>query len=101
MLGNKIYFLDFKNKKIGEGIVVQAYISTGGYESYVIQTENGDVTKEQTICFDTLKKAEKAMKRKQPLADKINTLAKKTTDKIDGMREKLLGKPELKHLARR
>ena len=50
MLGKTVYFLNFKDKKVDEGIIIEAHISTGGYESYLLQTENGD--KQIAICGD-------------------------------------------------
>ena len=101
MLGKTIYYLNFKDRQVGEGVVIEAHISTGGYESYIIQTDKGDVQMESSICYTTREKAESALIRKQPLSDKMNELAKKATAKIDRMRTQLLGEPKLKHLARK
>ena len=101
MLGNKVYFLNFKDKTVGDGVVIEAHISTGGYESYIIQTEQGDVQMESSICFTNKKKAEDALAKKQPLSDRMNAVAKKATADIDRMRIRLLGKPKLKYLARK
>lgn len=101
MLGKTVYYLNFKDKVVGEGVVIEAHISTGGYESYIIETPTGDVQMESIICYPTREKAEKALAKKQPLSDRMNDLAKKTTAKIDKMRTQLLGEPKLKHLARK
>lgn len=101
MLGKKVFFLNFKDKKVNEGLIIEAHISTGGYESYIIQTDAGDVQMERSLCYTDKEKAELALSKKQPLSDKMNELAKKTTKRIDNMRIQLLGKPNLKHLARK
>ena len=101
MLGRKVYFLNFKDKTIGEGVIIEAHISTGGYESYILQTETEDVQVEKSICYAEKTKAEIALAKKQPISDKMNNIAKKATSRIDNLRTKLLGKPNLKHLARK
>lgn len=101
MLGKTVYFLNFKDKKVDEGIIIEAHISTGGYESYLLQTEKGDKQIERSVCYATREKAEQALIKKQPVADKMNDIASKTTKRIDSLRERLLGKAPLKHLARR
>lgn len=101
MLGKNIYFLDFKDKNVGEGIVIQEHITNGGYDAYLIRTNTGERQLERSICYKTREKAEKALDKKQPLADKMNAYAKKATSKIDNMRTRLLGKATLKHLVRK
>lgn len=101
MLGNTVYFLNFKDKTVGEGVVIESHISTGGYESYIIQTDNGDVQMESVLCYKNKQKAEQALIAKQPLSDRMNKVAKEATCRIDRMRIRLLGKPKLKYLARK
>lgn len=101
MLGKNIYFLNFKDKTVGEGVVIQEHITNGGYDAYLIRTITGELQLERSICYASKEKAEKALERKQPLADKMNAYAKKATDRIDNMRTQLLGKPTLKHLVRK
>lgn len=101
MLGRKVYYLNFKDNTVCNGIIIEAHISTGGYESYILQTEHGDVQVEKAICYSSMEKAEQSLLKKKPLSDKMNDLAKKTTAKIDAMRLRLLGNPNLKHLARK
>lgn len=101
MLGKTVYFLNFKDKKVDEGIIIEAHISTGGYESYLLQTEKGDKQIERSVCYATREKAEQALIKKQPVADKMNAYAKKATARIDNMRTQLLGKATLKHLVRK
>jgi hypothetical protein len=100
MLGETIYFLDFKNKTVVPGVVYDVHVTSTGHSAYQLLVDDQFRQVECSLCYPTVETAEFALKQAQPLADKINTFAKESQAKIDAMREELLGKPQYTHLRR-
>lgn len=98
MLGNTVYFLDFKNNTVKEGVVYDEHITSSGYPAYQILTGDSFIQLEQSLCCITKEGAEQKLLELKPLADEITELAKSSQSKIDNMREQLLGVPTLSHL---
>lgn len=98
MLGDTVYFLDFKNNTVKEGVVYDEHITSSGYPAYQILTGDNFIQLEQSLCHQVKEHAEQKLLELKPLADEITELAKSSQAKIDAMREQLLGKPTLSHL---
>lgn len=98
MIGKYIYFLDFKNRCVGSGIVIGSHITTTGYGAYLIRTAEGDKQKEQSICYLIEEEAGEALKLKLPIADEINKLVEETNKRVDDLRLALIGEPPFKEL---
>ena len=98
MLGKTVYFLDFKNNAVKEGVVYDIHITSSGYAAYQLLVKDSFIQVETSLCYETQEKAEKGLKKKQFQADYITNLAKESQARIDELREKLLGKPEFAHM---
>lgn len=98
MIGKYIYFLDFKNRCVGSGIVIGSHITTTGYGAYLIRTPEGDKQKEQSICYLIEEEAGEALKLKLPIADEINKLVEETNKRVNDLRLDLIGEPPFKEL---
>ena len=98
MLGKTVYFLDFKNKAVKEGVVYDIHITSSGYSAYQLLVKDNFTQMETSLCYETKEEAENGLKEKQFKADYITNFAKESQAKIDELREKLLGKPEFAHL---
>lgn len=99
MLGKTIYYLDFKNKKVETAVVIDEHITSTGYGAYMARTSDKVLHQvEMAICYKTQEEAEQELVKKQPLVDEMNELRKSTDNKLNEMRDTLIGKPDMKHL---
>jgi hypothetical protein len=96
-IGDNIYYLDFKDYCVKQGLLYSAQPTTTGYLAYTIINGKPE-QKEAVICFDTEAEALEAFEKLSPLAKEIETLAKEAQAKIDALRLQLLGEPTLKEL---
>ena len=94
-ISNKVYFIDLKEKKVGEGVVNGLTVSSTGYLLYVIKLANGQqITKESAFVYASRKEATEAMNKQIPISDEMNKKAKAAQNELDALREKVIGKPE-------
>lgn len=98
MIGQKKYYVDFKNKKVSEGIVISEQITQSGYDIYLLKTESGVEQVECILAFDKQELAEKAFEMKMPIANQMERINKETKRTLDDMRAKLIGFPKFKYL---
>ena len=98
MLGNTVYYLNFKDKKVTEGIVKDMHITSTGYGAYLLLTEDGLKQAEISICFDTYDEALKVFEEKSKIADEMKMLIEETNNKVESLRKQLIGEPTLTHL---
>ena len=98
MIGEKIYYLDFKNKKVSSGIVIGSHITTTGYGAYLVRTDEGDVQKEMSICYLNENEANNALKYKLPIAEEMNKLIEETNRIVNELRLDIIGEPPFKDL---
>lgn len=98
MLGKTVYYLDFKNKTVKEGVVYDIHITSTGYSAYQLLVDNNFIQVETSLCSESKEYAERALPDRQKLADEITEYAKNAQAKVDEMRKILLGEPEYSHL---
>ena len=98
MLGSTVYYLNFKDKSITEGIVKDMHITSTGYGAYLLLTSDGIKQAELSICFDTYDEALKVFEEKNKIADEIKMLVEETNKKVECLRKQLIGEPTLTHL---
>lgn len=98
MLGKTVYYLDFKNRTVKEGVVYDIHITSTGYSAYQLLVDNNFIQVETSLCYESKELAETILPDKQKLADEITEYAKNAQATVDEMRKLLLGKPELSHL---
>ena len=100
MIGKKVYFIDLKLRSVKSGIVITDTISQSGYEVYIVYGTDGKrESKDLALVFDTEKAANDNLERMLKLSDDMEALNKQTEEKLNAMREGLLGKPKFKELA--
>lgn len=98
MIGETKYYLDFKNKKVSEGVVISEQITQSGYDVYLLKTDTGVEQIECCLAFNTKEEADQASIQKMPIAKEMEEINKETKKKLDFFREKIIGKPKFKHL---
>ena len=98
MIGQKKYYIDFKNKKVSEGIVISEQITQSGYDIYLLKTESGVEQVECILAFDKKEIADHAFELKMPIANQMEKINKETKRTLDDMRIRLIGEPKFKHL---
>ena len=98
MIGQTKYYVDFKNKKVSEGIVISEQITQSGYDIYLLKTESGVEQVECILAFDKKELAQQAFDFKMPIATSMEKINKETKRTLDGLRIKLIGEPKFKHL---
>ena len=98
MIGETKYYLDFKNKKVSEGIVYSEQITQSGYDVYLLKTDKSIEQIECCLAFNTKEEASEAFIQKMPLAKEMESINEETKKKLDFFREKIIGKPKFKHL---
>lgn len=98
MIGETKYYLDFKNKKVSEGVVISEQITQSGYDIYLLKTESGVEQIECCLAFASKELAEKEYENKSPLAKEMDEVNKEAKKRLDSIREKIIGKPKFKHL---
>lgn len=96
-IGDTVYYLDFKDYCVKQGIIYSAQPTSTGYLAYTIINGQPE-QKEAAICFDTEDKALAKLSELTPIAKEIERLAKEAQHSIDMLRDQLLGKPTLKEL---
>lgn len=98
MIGETKYYLDFKNKKVSEGVVLSEQITQSGYDIYLLKTKTGVEQVECCLAYDSKEKATLAFIEKMPIAKQMEDINKKAKKEIDDLRIDLIGKPKFKHL---
>ena len=98
MIGKYIYYLDFKNRCVGSGIVIGSHITTTGYGAYLIRTPEGDKQKEMSVCYLIEEEAGEALRLKQHIADEMNNLIEETNKRVNDLRLAIIGEPPFKEL---
>lgn len=98
MIGETKYYLDFKNKKVSEGVVISEQITQSGYDVYLLKTDKSIEQIECCIAFANKELAEEELARKLPLAKEMESINEETKKKLDFFRERIIGKPKFKHL---
>jgi hypothetical protein len=98
MIGEKKYFLDFKKKAVGVGVVYAEQISAGGWAVYLLKTDEGIKQIETCLSYDTEAEALAELKNKLPIALEMVEIEKQAKKTLDELREKLIGKAEFKNL---
>lgn len=100
MIGKEVYFVDLKDREIKIGTVVTDIISQSGYEVYVVLGVDGKkYSKDLPLVFETLEEAEEKLQDILKWSDEMEQYQKQTTETLDAMREKIIGKPNFKELA--
>ena len=98
MIGQTKYFLDFKDKKVSEGVIYSEQITQSGYDVYLLKTESGVEQVECCLAFDKKELADSAFELKMPIANQMEKINKDTKRTLDDMRIRLIGEPKFKHL---
>lgn len=98
MIGQTKYYLDFKNKKVSDGIVISEQITQSGHDVFLLKTEKGVEQVECCLAFDEKEQAEESLKDKLPIAESMERINNDTRKTLDGLRERIIGKPKFKHL---
>lgn len=96
MLGKKVYYLKLSEKdpNIYEGVVVAETISKHGHCTYGIDTGNGTAYKESAYVFSDKELAKAAFDAMMPKVKLMYEIQKEAQEKIDAIRNELLGDPE-------
>ena len=96
MLGQKVYYLKLseENPNIFDGVVFAETISPKGRRMYGIKTQEGKVYKESAYVFRDKELAKAAFDAMLPMAQEIYKIQNEAQEKIDAIRDKLLGEPE-------
>lgn len=98
-IGDTIYYLDFKDYCVKQGVLYSAQPTSTGYLAYTIINDKPE-QKEAAICFETEDKALAKLSELTPIAKEIERLAKEAQHSIDLLRIQLLGEPTLKELVK-
>lgn len=98
MIGQTKYYLDFKNKKVSEGVIISEQITQSGYDVFLLKTDSGIEQIECCLAFDKKEHAEESLKLKLNIAESMEKINKETKKTLDGLRERIIGKPKFKHL---
>lgn len=98
-IGQTVYGIDGKNRKVYEAQVVGSNIGESGYLIHtLINSNNQQKMCEKAFVHETKELAEKALAEYIPLMDEMEKLNKEVTAKLDEMRIKLLGEPDKQDL---
>ena len=98
MIGQSVFYLDFMHERVQEGVCTGAHIGPGGYIIYDLQTPEGACAREKAFVFKEEEDAEQALRLMQPIYQKMKDIQEQAKQKIDALRQDLLGKPEFKEL---
>lgn len=98
MIGETKYYLDFKDKKISEGVVISEQVNQSGYDVYLLKTSKGLQQVECCLAFAKKEYAEEELARKLPIANEMDEINANARKKLDALRIKIIGKPKFKHL---
>lgn len=96
-IGDTIYYLDFADYCVKQGIIYSAQPTSTGYLAYNIYDKRL-IQKESSICFPTQEEALDKLNSLSPIAKEIEKIAKDAQKKIDDLRKQLIGEPTLTHL---
>lgn len=99
MLGNKVFYINMKDKKVGEGVVLSRTISQSGYVVNIVFDEEGKHNIENKLIFENKEEAEKALPGLLVISEAMEEKSKECEKVLDVMREQVIGKPEFKELA--
>ncbi len=100
-IGEKVYCVEIKEKRIVEAIIIGAGISTTGYLQYALRTNEAqprNVRLDYALVFKDENEANIQLPTILKLEDDMKAVIKEYDAKLNAMRETLLGKPEFKHL---
>lgn len=99
MLGNKIYYIDTTNKKVGCGLIFSYSVNEEGFSVYGIKTAEGAyLVHLEKLCFKTEEEANERLGEVIAINEEIKNIQNDANHKIDFLREQLRGKPEFVHL---
>ena len=96
-IGDTVYYLDFKDYSVKQGLIYSAMPTSTGYLAYNIY-DKALLQKEASICFPTQEEALDKLSSLAPIAKEIEKIAKEAQKKIDDLRKQLIGEPTLTHL---
>lgn len=99
MLGKTVYFCDLKDRVVREGVVLSRIISQSGYIVSIIKSDVRSHTVEQRLIFNEKEKAEEKLPRFLGIKDEMDRREKRHNECMDKMRQRVIGKPELKEIA--
>lgn len=99
MLGNKIYYIDTTNKKVGCGFIFSYAVNEEGFSVYGIKTKDGlYLVHLEKLCFATEEEANARLPEVIAINEEIKNIQNDANHKIDFLREQLRGKPKFIHL---
>jgi len=94
MIGQNVFYLDFMHECVQNAVCTGTHIGTGGYLIYDLQTAEGPCAREKAFVFKEEEDAEQALRLMQPIYQKMKDIQEQAKQKIDTLRQELLGKPE-------
>ena len=99
MLGQEVYFCDKKTWEVRKGVVLSHIIGSSGYEMYTILDDKGISSVETALIFTSEDDAQRKCEQAKPISDEMEKLEKDMIERLNEMREQVIGKPQHKELA--
>ena len=94
MIGQNIFYIDLKSKKILTGKCIGMHLSETGYVIYEIKNENDIVMREKAFVFLTEQAATKQLETALPIQEEMLSVQQKANATLDCLRVQILGTPE-------
>lgn len=103
MIGNKIYYLDTKDKAVKDGQIIGINLSDTGYTLYSILDDNritdNRITVEEAHCYNNIDDAEAHSARVLPIIARAEAVKDKAQAEVDALRIEVIGEPIHRELA--
>ena len=94
MVGNEVFFISFKKKKVEKGYVYNATINQLGYITYNVVSNGLKISVDENLVFETENEAKVSMDKLLPIAEEMDNVRKKADSVLDNLRIKIVGNPK-------
>jgi len=103
MIGKGVYVTDTKTRKIYDAEIINTYASLEScFKMYNVMRDDGKLKTYEGAHVHIVKEdAEKHLARINPLLDDADRIIKEATEKVDEIREQVIGLPEFEDLVKR